>query len=296
MILSPTKTQQTAALLRARRAMGFRDRRRRIPRQQYPKPIEREYARRILDVVEECERALAPYLLELPLLLDAEIAARADSWRHDAGAITRWIDRVAERLKQIIAPTRVEALAQEFAQRTSTHQRLEIGKQVKAALGADVFAADARVPVVMDAFVAENVQLITKIPARVAEDIGGIVTRAVTAATPTGKVIEELQARFSFTKDRARLIARDQIGKLNGKLNEVRQKDMGVTHYFWRTMNDERVRGDPDGKYPNAEFSHFHREGERFAWAEPPEDGHAGIPVNCRCYPEPDFSGILGAI
>ncbi len=38
---------------------------------------------------------------------------------------------------------------------------------------------------------------------------------------------------------------------------------------------------------------HDDREGEQFDWSDPPEDGHPGEAVNCRCWPEPDLSDII---
>jgi SPP1 gp7 family putative phage head morphogenesis protein len=51
-----------------------------------------------------------------------------------------------------------------------------------------------------------------------------------------------------------------------------------TTHYVWRTVGDSRVRG-----------SHATRNGQIFAWANPPEHGHPGHEPNCRCWPEPYY-------
>ena len=51
-----------------------------------------------------------------------------------------------------------------------------------------------------------------------------------------------------------------------------------TTHYVWRTVGDSRVRG-----------SHVARNGQIFAWSNPPEHGHPGQEPNCRCWPEPYY-------
>lgn len=48
------------------------------------------------------------------------------------------------------------------------------------------------------------------------------------------------------------------------------------THYIWRTRNDRKVRS-----------THADREGQIFAWANPPQGGHPGEDYNCRCRAEP---------
>jgi SPP1 gp7 family putative phage head morphogenesis protein len=92
-----------------------------------------------------------------------------------------------------------------------------------------------------------------------------------------------LVEEFGFARSRAKLIARDQTSKFNGSLNRIRQQQAGITEYRWSTSHDERVRGNPDGKYPNARPSHWAREDKVFAWDKPPSDGHPGEPINCRC-------------
>lgn len=288
--------QQTANYLRLRRSLGLRDRRRRLPRQLYPKTVEREYVRRLYSLIDEMESVVASGMPEILRLLEF---ARAERLRQDAGEGRRTAElaeQMAAKLKALAQPGKVLRLAQEFAERTSTAQRLEIQKQTKAALGVDIFVSDRRIPPLIEGFVAENAALITNIPAKTADEIAQTITRAYSNATTVQDLQKEIEHRFKLTRDRARLIARDQIGKLNGQVNEARQKELGVTRYIWRTVKDERVRGDPDGKYPRAEPSHFDREGQTFSYDDPPEGGHPGQDYQCRCYAEPVYSDILGLV
>ncbi len=100
--------------------------------------------------------------------------------------------------------------------------------------------------------------------------------------THPNDLAEMFEERDGMTERDARRIARDQIGKLNADFNEARQTDLGVVSYFWRTMNDNRVRHD-----------HRDRDGREYRWSNPPEDGHPGRPINCRCYAEPNFAPVL---
>ena len=74
----------------------------------------------------------------------------------------------------------------------------------------------------------------------------------------------------------ARRIARDQISKATGQFNQLRQTDVGVETYIWRTAGDERVRPD-----------HANLDGSVQRWDDPPEIGHPGEPIQCRCRAEP---------
>lgn len=105
----------------------------------------------------------------------------------------------------------------------------------------------------------------------------------IIAGASQRQMAEMLAGEFDFSKKRAALIGRDQAAKFNGALNRIRQQQAGVTTYQWSTSLDERVRGNPSGKYPNAKPSHWDREGKEFSWSKPPSDGHPGEPINCRC-------------
>ncbi len=105
-------------------------------------------------------------------------------------------------------------------------------------------------------------------------------------AVHSGLRVEELQKQLAqldgVSKRRAEVIARDQTVKYNGKMTEIRHKDIGVKAYFWRTAGDGRVRPE-----------HRARDGQRFLYSRPPSDGKPGEPVQCRCWADPDFDEVL---
>jgi SPP1 gp7 family putative phage head morphogenesis protein len=84
---------------------------------------------------------------------------------------------------------------------------------------------------------------------------------------------EKLLAQAKISEARAELIARDQVLKLNGAINQARQEAAGVDRYTWSTVGDDRVRP-----------THVSKEGRVFSWADPPADtGHPGQDYQCRC-------------
>ena len=60
------------------------------------------------------------------------------------------------------------------------------------------------------------------------------------------------------------------------EINERRQRDLGVTHYIWRTLDDPKVR-----------TAHAERDDRLFSWDDRFSDGHPGHGYNCRCTAEP---------
>ena len=134
--------------------------------------------------------------------------------------------------------------------------------------------------------VKENVQLIKTMSDRHFASLQSNIMSAITQ----GKRVEEIEAiiddRFASMESNAELIARDQIGKINGQLTEMVQTEMGLSRYRWRGVGDERERQ-----------SHRDLEGEVFSWSEPPiVDGEAvnpGQAIQCRCYAEPVIEDLL---
>ena len=90
-------------------------------------------------------------------------------------------------------------------------------------------------------------------------------------------LMELFQDEYGSSNYNLRRLTRDQTQKMNAKLNELRQRDLGVTQYIWRTSEDERVRP-----------THSENNGKTFDWASPPlTTGHPGNDVQCRCLSEP---------
>lgn len=278
---------QTARTVRVLRRVGVAKRpRSRLPRQQSPKMLALDYARELLRVTTLMRQAFAPLLAALPGILEsAARERRLDDMHADAGE-TRRIRQLIEQAKRTMSETvntsDLEKLARSMARRTAGFNRVQLGRQVKAALGADVFLADRALAPLTEAFVDANVGLIKNIGDKLAADIESTTMRAVQSGKLHPDLAVELEERFGFSEERAKLIARDQVGKAYGQINSARQRELGVEKFIWRTANDERVRAE-----------HEERDGEIYSYDDPPDGELPGEPINCRCYAEPVFDAIL---
>lgn len=278
---------QTARTVRMLRRIGVASKpRKRLPRQASTKSLSLDYARELLKYTDIMRRAFAPFLAALPTILEsAARERRADDMHADAGE-TRRIRQLIEQARRTMADTikqaDLEKLARTMMRRTSSFNRVQLGRQVKAALGADVFLADKGLAPLTEAFVDANVGLIKNIGDKLAADIESTTMRAVQTGKLHPDLAVELEDRFGFSEERAKLIARDQIGKAYGQINSARQRELGVDKFVWRTANDERVRPE-----------HEDRDGETYSYDDPPDGELPGEPINCRCYAEPVFDSIL---
>jgi SPP1 gp7 family putative phage head morphogenesis protein len=273
--------QQTAARAHMHRRLGLAKRRYRVPDARPPTLIESDYASALVGLVRGLREQSAPILDSLPAIL------RADGLRLDDGSRGRKIRRLIDSIRGRLATstTMIEGLAARYARQTSAHQRAELMRQGRAALGIDLVIHDPHIASVIDSFVHENVALIDDLRGRAMSDMEMAITRAVATGTRAEQLGLEIAARFGLAEQRARRIARDQIGRLNGQISRSRHLELGIKSFIWQSMRDPRVRPE-----------HRHLDGKEFEYARPPSEGIPGHPIMCRCVPKPVFKAIYAEL
>ena len=257
--------------------------RRKPKRWLYPHATEREYERLLLVFADSIAAEIERQLPLLDLRQDAlDDIPESSGWYE---RLRRWVVGIADVFRQ---PEKTIAGALSLLREAARFNQVQFHKVVRSVFSVDVFAHEPWLLDVMKQFEAENIRLIKSIPAQYLETLHGKIVAAVRAGLPHAKLADFIRETYALPKSRARLIARDQIGKLNGQLTMERQRGIGVTQYIWRTSRDERVR-----------HTHREREGKVFDWDAPPKDGHPSEPIQCRCSAEgiyPDFADLKGIV
>lgn len=266
--------------------------------QAYPHTAAREY-----------QRALSHWVAMMGAVTAAKVAPallrlRVDD--DDVDAIMREVNGARVAWEGTIGRGKVRPglIAQGAAHNVEEFNRHAMNNQFRAVVPVDVIKRGAT-PATDDAmlqFTRINAGLITTVSDRYFGDIEAMVSDAVISGGRPEDVQALLEDRLGVAQSNAARIARDQVNKLNGQLTEMRQRELGIDGYTWRTSNDERVRGRPGGKYPKATPSHWALDGKSFKWSHPPasgtdgEPGHPGTAIECRCNAEPDIEGVLSAL
>lgn len=251
-----------------------------------------EYLRALRQITGYAEQLVVDRLFSrLPGLL-AQAVPRFNADASDPGRrINRVLDGISEAFFRRYDHDRLTRIARNTAAQVSEHNKGQLLKQLQQSIGIDLgdIAAQGLKPVIQT-FTAENVALIKTLP----QNMFDRIERQTLAAVRTGQRAADLEKAirsetFGATKTQTMRIARDQINKLNGDLNRVRQQQIGVEKYIWRTSGDERVREE-----------HAERDGEIFSWSEPagdpndPGDGaFPGDAIQCRCWAEPVLSDLF---
>ena len=143
-----------------------------------------------------------------------------------------------------------------------------------------------------------NYTLITSNAKKYVEQINNLTEQAIVNGLSPKKLKEQImKATEGLSEKHCKLLARDQMGKLNGNITEAQMQEIGLDLYVWSTAYDDRVRD-----------SHALMEGLLCRWDdasvcsrdngktwEPRPSGavdlHPGQDIQCRCvalsfYPE----------
>lgn len=260
--------------------------RKRLPRQVPPTQVERRYTAHLL-----AYRAITLGMVktrvfgQLEGLLAEASRDRGDASRVDAAGSRGKdiVDGIRRDMRVATSDARLTEIAREASEATNRHQKVQLGRQVKAGLGVDVLMSDAAVRENLSTFVQQNVSLIKSIPEEMLNRVEGGLLTGIRQNWRADELAEHLRQQVDVSDAKARFIARDQISKLMGELNNIRQTQLGIREYTWRTMQDERVRA-----------NHRDKEGNRYAWDDAPADtGHPGEDFACRCYAEPALEALV---
>ena len=168
-----------------------------------------------------------------------------------------------------------EAEVKRQVKKLSSRHALAFTRSMRRHLGIDAtpYTFGPEVGKVMDGVISESVSLIKTIPPRLHDsllaDLQGL-TR--TDGFDQSKVMDLLAKNYDSSGYNLRRLTRDQNNKLMGRLSETRQVAVGITEYVRSTAGDSRVRP-----------SHAATEGLTYQWNSPPDIGHPGEDIQCRC-------------
>lgn len=288
------RTVQMVRLLRAAAPAMHRRRGGHLPRQQQPDAIRLEYAKDInARAVEPAVESVRRELPELLRLLEEGLRAAGRLDAGEEGRARALVDRAARRAADAENARELHRVAEQFGKRTEGFQREQLDRQVRQAVGVPLAAVERPTVDRVGLFASANVELIRTVPDRYFSSVQKVVQQAFAEGWGVDRLTDEVAYRGEVAESDARRIARDQVGKLAAQVNQDRQESLGVTGYVWRTVKDARVRD-----------AHSHLEGQKFDWDSEGAPGadvdggpaHPGEPIQCRCYAEPDLSGILAGL
>jgi|LULL01.1.fsa_nt_gb SPP1 gp7 family putative phage head morphogenesis protein len=252
----------------------------------YPKMIERTYSRKLRRFVRELDRVVKENVVSRleAILRDARRAnERFDNYVDDLEAVFNQMRIVyGERIDD---PTITNAVS-ETGNAVNATNAAAFSSKLSAVTGVNVIT---NVPGVRDAvqiWTRQNVTLIKTLGEEHFKDIERLVIDGVEQGESLRTITKKIQERTKASRNRAKLIARDQVGKLTANVTARRSSELGIKRFRWVTSLDDRVRA-----------SHRALHGKVFSYEKGADvDGQSGVlpgePINCRCALVPIISSV----
>lgn len=240
--------------------------------------LELDYTRALLTIVDdmhtETVKDLMP-LIKQPSVGDSKRIVIDGLFSDFKSAFSKTANTVKAKVSGI-----AETLAKTVVSKQGQQSDSQLSDMILRQTGIDFsgLMSDEALGDAFDEAVSANIALINSIPQQYLDRVEQAVMASLQAGTLNATLADDLLKIEGITKNRAKLIARDQLGKINSRLSQLRQQSLGITHYYWSTSLDERVRN-----------KHAGWEGDLIAWDNPPPDGHPGQAIQCRCTAIPDL-------
>lgn len=279
----------------------------RPPKWLLPRGVERAYERFLYDEIRnKLLRLTRQFILpnlhrihaEATALRPDDASVRIDAWPVEVdnmiNALTIGLD---------VGGSDVKTRASQIALDISGQNQAQWQKILNATIGTNVFQSEPWLGAQLESFVSQNVALVSKLKQEAAADLQGIIQRGMKSGLRVSEIEKEIRGKIKTVGNRAKFIARDQVAKANADIMQLRQENIGVAKYVWRTSRDESVRP-----------SHKAMEGLTCLWSDPTvyldDDGnkrsrsglspagveqHPGHDYNCRCTGEPMLEDIIGS-
>lgn len=259
----------------------------------FPAGIEREYdriSRRYMHLLKESIEEEIPALKEQ--IMKERGTYRTDYHTDSINDVMILMESVLDKIQKKFAQKeqgyglrrKLESLANMTRKLTIREWKKAVDKTLGIDIMEDYYMGEF-FRIAIDRWVDENVSLIKTIPTETLGDMRTAVKEGFLNGKSATNIMKDIQRRYNTGKSHARLLARDQIGKLNASVTKAQQQDAGIEEYIWCTCGDGRVRE-----------SHKELNGKRFRWDDPPivdnrknRRCHPGEDYQCRCRAKPIF-------
>lgn len=238
---------------------GARGSRKRLPVQQPARAHEQAFAGAL---VAHMSRAISAAMHPIAHALSPHVR-RLDSLRgHIANA--------RDVLGMAIGDSAVIGAVRKHALEVSAYQRVQLGRQLTAATGAQFVLSDEHD--VLLAFVDAVMAGLEGIADKLIADARSIAAGAAHNGASPAQVVASIGHKADVAARAAGVIAQRETRRLMSRLNTNRQKALGLESFTWRAQPGSR---------------HAALDGKVYRFDSPPAAGVPGTEHGCECYAQP---------
>ena len=238
----------------------------------YPnKGIEAKYRKQLKRLIADMHESYlywitAGYKKNPPLALDELPSDTIKKYLDDLAK--RWIDNFNKV---------VDAIVDGMVKKQMKMTKIAMQQELKKAGWAIDFKMTPAMRDIANASISENVSLIKSIPKDYHAKVEGAVMRGYAIGHDLSVITKDLKSIYHITDNRAKLIARDQVSKLNSATTKASYLEIGIKEAIWmHSTAGKKPRPDhvkANGKTFDVEKGMLLDDG----WIQP------GYLINCRC-------------
>lgn len=187
--------------------------------------------------------------------------------------IERKLNQLQEKSEALFDDKFINQTANDFVSQTEQYATSQFKNQIQTVAGVNPFLGKSNE--LNRAFrnhLRENVRLIKTIPQKYHGEVERVIREGMMKGKGIGEITKDIDKAGRKTTNNARLIARDQSGKIMGNMTKLRHKQAGLKKFRWITVGDSRVRP-----------RHQDYSGEVFTWKEGASGEYPGMAIQCRC-------------
>lgn len=266
----------------------------------FPSALERKYRAYLMEMVNALRVNIAKTMMPayVQAATEQKAAVRADAWWDGLEAATQTI-----RLSVQDVLFKGRRMVVELAEETAGFAKKPWQRLAESQTGVDIFKGEPWLRNLTESWATDNAKLITSIEERY---LGNVAQRAqdmVRQGRSAKAFANELTKQYDLTAARARLIARDQMAKLNGQITKARQQSLHIEEYEWSTSADERVRQSHkvlNGKICRYDDPTVYRNEGETEWRKRSSiGGYVGDPgedYQCRCVAAARVESLLSSL
>lgn len=242
----------------------------------FPESAEREYLIFMNELMKSYKKLVSDRWPDINRLIN-QIKSRNDDLEDE---LEREFDSIKADIVAALSSPSIVAKLRRLSNQVYSTDVTNLKRAFKRTLGIDIEVVDESLDRLIELWIQQNVEYITSIPTDYYKNVSNNIRQGIMNGTPTQEIADNVQHVYGVSDSRAKLIARDQIGKLNGNVSRHLQTSAGIEEYRWRDSRDRRVRD-----------THAAHNGNIYKWSDPPIDtGNPGEDYQCRCTAEPVFN------
>lgn len=207
-----------------------------------------------------------------------------------ANVYLKLADKAKRKLLRRFSNDRLSKISKKYTGQADKRNAKQFYENVESKVGISQKQLEATegLTFTINAYQAETSQWIQKLRDETLQQWIAGTLRMMAEGTGLEEILSQFDDMTEKRKNHAKMVARTQIATFNSLTSKARAQNLGIEKAVWVTAQDERVRGNPGGKYPNAHPSHYWADGKEFDLSKGLKfpNGDTLLPgtsYNCRC-------------